>query len=111
MTYRHIFLIAALSALLAGPGLAQTTETEITVRRGVEQQQAPTVAGVTIYRGEPGRQPVRPPPKPEKEAITTSGRHFWIFDQEENKLTACDFRQGLNVGSRRIRCFTRGLRF
>ncbi len=110
MTYRHIFIITALSAVLAGPALAQSAETDIQVRRGIHQDQS-TVNGVTIYRGEPGVQPERPLPEPPLETITTSGRFFWIYEQEDQKLTACDFRRGLNVGSRRIRCFTRGLRF
>ncbi len=109
MTYRHGLLALAAVTLMSGAALAQSTQTEITVLRGIDQgASAPT--GVTIIRGEPGQLPQPRPALQSAPARTVAaGEDFWIYDAESNRLTACDFTRGINVGSRRIRCFTRHL--
>ena len=109
MTYRHGLLALAAGILVSGAALAHPAETGVSIIRGIDQNASAT-AGVTIIRGEPGP---RPQPRPVLQSapgrIVAAGEDFWIYDAANDRLTACDFTRGTNVGSRRIRCFTRHL--
>ncbi len=109
MIYRHLLLATGIVGLLAAPALAQSAGPKVSVIRGIDAN-APVEAGVTVIRGEPGRQPevrtVAAPAAP----IAVAGDEFWLYDPEKGRLTACNFRRGLNVGAREIRCFSRSLK-
>ena len=111
MNYRRLLLTSSLCVGLAVPALAQTDGSGVSVIRGADPT-APTVAGVTIIRGQPAQQAqVQPRPRPTPQPqVVAAGDEFWLYDPENDRLTACNFRRGLNVGAREIRCFSRTLR-
>ena len=109
MIYRQSLLALAAGIFMSGAALAHSAPTDVMVIRGIDRDTA-TPAGVTIIRGEPGPLPKPRPAAPIAPGRTVAaGEDFWIYDPDNSTLTACDFTRGVNVGSRRIRCFTRHL--